>query len=36
MSNEYSDFTEKNIEERNRKIVDEFINYLSENNLIEK
>jgi hypothetical protein len=29
------DFSEKNIEERNRKIIEEFLSYLSKNNLVK-
>jgi uncharacterized protein with ParB-like and HNH nuclease domain len=35
MSNMFSDFGEKDIEVRNRKIIDKFILYLTENNLIK-
>ena len=36
LSKNYTDFTEKDIEERNRQILDRFISFLNENGLIKE
>ena len=35
LSKNHTDFTEKNIEERNHQILERFISFLNENNLIK-